>query len=97
MKSLGSREDYFSKNYLVTLYRSIRQKTFALQINVDDTKCLISIFSQEVCMKKIIVALAISLVLVLSLGAQAKVGPAVDKVIFDVRMQQDIARRRRRG
>ncbi len=42
-------------------------------------------------MKKIIVALAISLVLVLSLGAQAKVGPAVDKVIFDVRMQQDIA------
>ncbi len=41
-------------------------------------------------MKKMVIAFAISLVLVLSLGAQAKNGPIVDKVIFDVRMDRTI-------
>jgi peptide/nickel transport system substrate-binding protein len=41
-------------------------------------------------MKKMVIALAISLVLVLSLGAQAKNGAIVDKVIFDVRMDRAI-------
>jgi peptide/nickel transport system substrate-binding protein len=41
-------------------------------------------------MKKLVIAAAISLVLVLSLGAQVKNGPIVDKVIFDVRMDRTI-------
>jgi peptide/nickel transport system substrate-binding protein len=41
-------------------------------------------------MKKLVIAFAISLVLVLSLGAQAKNGPIVDKVIFTVTMDRTI-------
>lgn len=41
-------------------------------------------------MKKSLVALAIALCLTVSVTAQAKVGPIVDKVIFDVRMDRAI-------
>ena len=41
-------------------------------------------------MKKTVIALAISLVLVLSLGAQVKNGPMVDKVVFSVVMDRTI-------
>jgi peptide/nickel transport system substrate-binding protein len=41
-------------------------------------------------MKKTLVALAISLCLVLSLGAQAKNGPIADKVVFSVTMDRTI-------
>jgi peptide/nickel transport system substrate-binding protein len=42
-------------------------------------------------MKKGLIALAIALCLVLTVAAQAKPGPIVDKVILDVRMDQTIA------
>ena len=51
----------------------------------------ISILRKEVFMKKTLIASAIALCLVLAAGAQAKNGPIVDKVIFDVRMDQAIA------
>lgn len=41
-------------------------------------------------MKKTLIALAIALCLTVSVTAQAKVGPIVDKIVFDVRMDQAI-------
>jgi len=41
-------------------------------------------------MKKSLVAMAVALCLAAALGAQAKVGPIADKIIFDVRMDQSI-------
>ncbi|MFZ4616283.1 MAG: ABC transporter substrate-binding protein, partial [Rectinemataceae bacterium] len=41
-------------------------------------------------MKKLLTALAVGFSCVLAIGAQAKNGPIVDKVIFDVRMDRTI-------